>query len=78
MTFKYDRISLSIDSDRRAILKELARKHNCFHGQEPSISELMKEIADGKIPLGDRVHDFAEVKRSRLRAVQAIEEIENK
>jgi hypothetical protein len=83
MTRKKEALTIACTPDRKALLEALAIKHGFLWGDKPNVSELIRAIADGEIPLGDRTPDMvikanvATVKRSLLKAMKAIEEIEN-
>jgi hypothetical protein len=82
MTRKSESLTIACPPDRKALLEALAIKHGYLWGEKPNVSELIRAIADEEIPLGDRTPQLAieanvkTVKKSLLKAMQAIEEIE--
>lgn len=53
MSRKQESITLSITTERKTNLELLALEFNCLWGENPNISELVKQIADGEILLSE-------------------------
>lgn len=51
MARKSKPITLSLIESERRSLEEIAAKHGCYWGQDPSISRMLKAIATGKLKL---------------------------
>ena len=83
MSRKSESLTIACTPDRKALLEALAIQHGFLWGEKPNLSELIRAIADGEIPLGDRTPDrtlkanVATVERSLRKALSAIEEIKN-
>lgn len=82
MTRKKESLTIACTPDRKELLEALAVRYGFLWGDKPNVSELIRAIADGEIPLGDPSPQktlkasLKTVKRSLDKALKAIEEIE--
>lgn len=82
MTKKSEALTISCSTEQRRRLEAIAARYKLTWGGKPNISQLMRLIADGDIPVGEieparkMKPVLAAVKQSLLKAIDNLNKIE--
>ena len=77
MSRKQESITLSVTTERKTNLELLALEFDCLWGENPSISELARQIADGDILLSKSSKSGKPDKKERKMIKDAIASIQS-
>jgi hypothetical protein len=72
-------LTISLAPGDKEVLEELAAEHGCFWGENPSITELVKAIVDGRLVVGKPAKSGAArmiVRKTKKVLKDALDELE--
>ena len=58
MSRKKETITLALDPEQRAVLEQLADRHNCRWGKSPNISSMLRAISNGDLLIVNPAEDL--------------------